>query len=142
MKDFFLVMTNISTIVALGTSIVFCIGIVFRSQLFADTDVFNVCNNQIKVCRTASVIFVVLYWFMVSGLPTAECLEGYQNIAGISFRLGYIWCVFAVVTIVLSIVLGILKKGKDGLEIMGKLRKSGFVMGAVFLVIAFILKVD
>ena len=44
--------------------------------------------------------------------------------------------------VVISVVLGILKRGKEELEIMGKLRKSNFVMGAIFLVIAFILKVN
>lgn len=142
MSKFFLVMTNVSTTVALVTAIVFYVGILCKQQLFTNIDVFNACNNQIKACRVLSVIFAVLYWFLVSGLPTVECLECYRSMADACCRLGYIWIGFGFVNIVISIIFGILKKGKDALDIMGKLRGSSFVMGAIFLLMVFILKVD
>lgn len=142
MIKFFSVMTNATTIIAMIASVVFLIGILFRSKSISNVEVYNTCDNQIKVSRVSSVIFAVLYWFVVSGLPTKECLEGYANLSATSSRLGCIWIVLAFVNIIVSVILGILKRGKEELEIMGKLRKSNFVMGAIFLVIAFILKVN
>lgn len=142
MIKFFSVMENVSTIIAMVASAVFLIGILFGSKSISNVEVINTCNNQTKVCRISSVIFAVLYWFAVSGLPTEECLEGYANLSATCSRLGCIWIVFAFVNVIVSVILGILKRGKEELEIMGKLRKSNFVMGAIFLVIAFILKVN
>jgi len=142
MIKFFSVMTNVSTIIALLASVVFFIGILIKSQAVSDVDTFKNCDNQIKVCRISSIVFVFIYWFLVSGLPTRECIEGYNEISATCARLGCIWIVFAFVNVVISIIFGILKRGKDELEIMGKLRKSNFVMGAIFLVLAFILKVN
>ena len=135
-------MTNASTIIAMVVSAVFLVGILLRSKSISNVEVFNTCNSQIKVCRILSVVFAALYWLVVSGLPTEECLEGYANLSATCSRLGCIWVVFAFVNVVISVVLGILKRGKEELEIMGKLRKSNFVMSAIFLVIAFILKVN
>lgn len=142
MVNFFFVMTIASTIIAMIVSVVFFVGILFESQSVSDKDVFNTCNNQMKVCRVSSVIFAILYWFVVSGLQTEECLEGYQKLSTICLRLGYIWITLAFVNVIISIILGILERGKDELEIMGKLCKSGFMMGASFLVIAFVLTVN
>lgn len=142
MINFFFLMTNASTIIAMVVSAVFLVGILLRSKSISNVEVFNTCNSQIKVCRILSVVFAALYWLVVSGLPTEECLEGYANLSATCSRLGCIWVVFAFVNVVISVVLGILKRGKEELEIMGKLRKSNFVMSAIFLVIAFILKVN
>lgn len=142
MIKFFYVMANVSTIIAMIVSVVFLGGILFRSKSISNVEVFNTCNSQIKVCKVSSVIFTILYWFVVSGLPTEECLEGYANLSATLSRLGCIWIVFSFVNVIVSVILGILKRRKEELEILGKLRKSNFVMGAIFLVIAFILKVN
>lgn len=142
MINFFSVMAIVSTIIAMIVSAVFLAGILLKSNSISSVEVFNTCNNQTKVCRISSVIFVILYWFAVSGLSTEECLKGYANLSAICSCLGCIWIVFAFINVIVSVIFGILKKGKDELEIMGKLRKSNFVMGAIFLVIAFILKVN
>lgn len=142
MIKFFFVMITASTVIAMIASVLFFVGILLRSQSISNIDVFNTCNSQIKVCRVSSVIFAILYWFVISGLPTKECLEGYANLSATCSRLGCIWIVFAFVNVIISVILGILKRGKDELEIMGKLRKSNFVIGAIFLVIAFIFKVN
>ena len=142
MIKFFSVMINISTIIAMIASAVFVVGILFKSKSISNVEVFNTCNNQIKVCRISSVIFAVLYWFTVSGLSTKECLEGYTNLSTTCSRLGCIWIAFAFLNVIVSVILGILKRGKEELEGMGKLRKSNFVMGAILLIIAFVLKVN
>lgn len=142
MTKFFLLMTNVSMILTLMISIVFYIGISFKSQSLTNMDVFNVCNNQMKVCRVSSVIFAALYWILASGFPTEECLKSYIVMADTCSRLGYIWIIFGFVNIVISVIFGILKKGKEALEIMGKMRGSNFTMGAIFLLMAFIFKVD
>lgn len=142
MVDFFFVMTIVSTIIAIIASVVFFVGILFESQTVSNRDVFSTCNRQIKVCRVSSVIFAILYWFVVSGLQAEECLEGYKQLSTICLRLGYIWIVFAFVNVIINIILGITERGKDELEIMRKLCKSGFMMGASFLVIAFVLTVN
>lgn len=142
MISFFSVMTIISTVVALITSIIFAIGILVRSQTVTDSDVFNTCNNQMKICRIFSVVLIVLSWFVISGFPEGECLAGYEKLSVMCSELGRVWIIAALVNIVLSILFGILKREKDDLEIMGKLRKSSFFMGAIFLIISFILKVE
>lgn len=142
MVSFFSIMITISTIIAMVTSTIFFVGILFKSQYVSDIETFSICNNQVKVCRISSIIFAFLYWFVVSGLSQKECLEGYAKLSGASSRLGSIWIIFAFINIILSVIFSILKRGKDEMEIMGKLRKSSFFMGAVFFVIAFILKVN
>ena len=88
------------------------------------------------------MIFAFLNWFTVSGLPIKECLDGYANLSATSSCLGCIWIIFAIVNVIVSVILGILSRGKEELTIMGKLRNSNFIMGAVFLAIAFVLKVN
>lgn len=142
MISFFFIMIHVSTIIAMVASLVFFVGVFFENRPTSNIEVFNTCNNQVKVCRVASLIFVVLYWFVVSGLSTEECLEGYSKLSTACSILGRIWIVLAFVNIVISVIIIISERGKDEMEIMGKLRKSDFVMGAFFLVIAFILKVN
>lgn len=142
MGTFFLFMISASTIIALVTSIVFFIGILFESQAISNTETYFMCDNQIKTCRIASIVFSGLYWFYVSGMASKDCLKGYANLSGVCSRWGSIWIIFAFINIVVSIFLGITKRRKGEMEIMDKLRKSSFLMGAVFLIISFILKVN
>lgn len=135
-------MICVSTALALIASLVFFVGTLFESGLTATAEIFNVCDNQIRICKISSIVFVVLYWFAVSGLPQAECLAGYAKLSAVCFTIGRIWIIFAFVNVVFSMFLGILKRGGSELAIMGKLRTSCFIMGAVFLVIAFLLKVN
>ena len=142
MEKFFYIMINVSTIVALITTILFVLGILFKIRSVSTLDVFTTCNIQIKACRVSSVVFAILYWFLVSGLPTSECLEGYKALSSICSIWGCVWIVLAFVNVAISIILGISKRGRDELEMMRKMRKSNFVMGAIFLVIGFLLKVN
>lgn len=142
MVNFFSAMIYITTILAMVATGVFYIGILFRSASLTNPEVFSICNNQIKVCRVSSVVFSVLYWFVVSGLPSSECLIRYQNLSAICSRLGCVWVIFAFVSIVISIILGIQKRGKDEVITMSKLRNSSFVMGAILIMVAFVLKVN
>ena len=121
---------------------IFFMGILFNIPSVSDIGIFDTCNNQIKVCRMASVVFAVLYWFVVSGLSTDKCLAGYARLSTTCSKVGTIWIVFAFVNVVISVILGISKRGKNELKIMENLRKSSFIMGAVFLAISFILKVN
>lgn len=141
MVSFFSIMIDISTVIAMVVSVVFFAGILFRCQTASDAETFKTCNNQMRVCKISSVIFAILYWFVVSGLPQEECLKAYEELSATCFRWGRIWIIFAFVSVVISIILGISKRGKDELEIMRELKKSSFVMGTFFLIIAFILKV-
>lgn len=143
MAGFFSAMIYITTILAMAATGVFYVGILLRNESLASEKVFSACDVQIKVCKISSVVFSVLYWFVASGFPSIECLVGYQNLSVICSRLGQIWIVLAFVSIVISIILIIQKEGKPGeVKTMSKLRNSSFIMGAILLVLAFILKVN
>jgi len=142
MVNFFSAMIHVTTILSMAATGIFYIGILFKSSSFTNPEVFSVCNNQIKICRVSIVIFSLLYWFVVSGLPSSECLIRYQNLSAICSRLGSAWIIFAFLNIVISIILGIQKRGADEIATMSKLRNSSFIMGAILLMFAFVLTVN
>ena len=142
MLSFFSVMIYVSTFIAMTAFVIFFIGVLFNISSITDAGIFYTCKNQIKVCQIASAVFALLYWFVVSGLSTEKFLAGYTRLSATCFIVGIIWIIFAFVNVVISIILGLSKKGNNELEIMENLRKSSFIMGAVFLAISFILKVN
>lgn len=141
MINFFSIMIHITTIIALAVTAIFYGGIFFNNQSITSEDTFNNCSTQLKICKSTSLVFVALYWFFVSGLPQKVCLEGYDALSKICSRFGCIWIIFAVINIILSIVISITKKNSEVITIMEKLRSSCFGMGALFLVVSFVLKV-
>lgn len=142
MGNFFSIMIIISTMIAIISSIAFSLGSLIKNNSVFDYKTFSVCVHQINACRVSSVVFTALYWFVVSGLPQKQCLAGYAKISAICSKLGSIWIIFAFINIVLSFILCITKREKEDLSIMEQNRNSGFFMGALFLIIAFVLKVD
>lgn len=142
MLPFFTAMIFASTIIAMIASVVFFVGIFVKSKAISKPETFETCNNQIKVCRISSIVFTVLFWFIASGLPTEECIVKYVNLSRLCAIIGSVWIAFALVNVIISIILSFTKREEGAMEIMKKLRKSSFVMGAVNLVIAFILKVN
>lgn len=142
MSAFFSVMIYTSIIISYLVTGLFMIGILVKNKAIGDIETFNNCNTQLKTCKTASIIFIFLYWFISSGKSQVECLKGYETLSTIGARLGCIWVIIGVMNIVLSIILSITKRGKDQITIMNKLRTSSFLMGAILIVISFLLKVN
>lgn len=142
MIKFFTTFANISSYLAIAASLVFYIGIIARSKNLASADTYNNCNSQLKSCRVSSVLFALLAWFVASGGTRKEAIEGYTALSGTCSKLGYAWIIFAFINILLSLFLAITKRSGSELEIMKKLRNSSFIMGAVFLLLSFILQVN
>lgn len=141
MIKFFTIFANIASYLAIAASLVFYIGIVARSKNLTNTDTYNNCNSQLQSCRISSVVFTLLAWFVASGGTRREAIEGYTALSGTCSKLGYAWIIFAFINILLSLFLAIIKRSSSDLEIMKSLRNSSFVMGAVFLILSFILQV-
>ena len=104
MTGFFYAMIYVSVIIELLFCVVFCGGILIRSEAMSDVEVFKACNNQMKACRTSSVVFAALYWFVSLGLPTRDCLEGFSNLSTACFIVGSMWIIAGFVNIIMSVV--------------------------------------
>ena len=122
-------------------NLVFYAGILMSNKNISSGQVYTSCSAQLKTCKVSSVVFVLVYWFCVSGLSKKECLKGYAALSKVCSRFGCIWIVFAVVNIALSIVMTITNKDSEAMTTMGKLRSSCFLMGIIFLVFSVVLKV-
>lgn len=142
MLNFFILIINVSAFIAIISYFVFCFGIIKKSKTMTNTDTYDTCDNQLKTCRVLSVMFVVLYWFIVSGKTTVECLKGYAKLSANCSLIGCLWIISAIVNIIVSLYIGINKRGKDEMAIMVGMRKSCFTMSAVFLILSFLLKVN
>lgn len=142
MTGFFYAMIYVSVIMELLFCVVFCGGILLKSKAVANVEVYKACNSQMKTCRTSSVVFAVLYWFVTLGLPTRECLEGFSTLSAVCLVVGSMWIIAGFVNIIMCIVMAFLKRGTEEFGIMRGLRKSNFFMGAVFFIISFLLKVN
>ena len=141
MIEFFSFMIKVSTIMALVTSAIVILGLLLKSQTFTEPTVLDNCNEQIKICRISSIVFLVLSWFIVSGQTTVECLAGYSQLSDRCLELGFIWIIFAFVNVCISILLGIMKRPKSNLDIIAKMRRSAFLMGGIYLIISVLLQV-
>ena len=141
MISFFSVMIYVTSIIAIVVTLVFFAGFLLCYIFFSCFVVFCCCSAQLKTCKVSSVVFVLVYWFCVSGLSKKECLKGYAALSKVCSRFGCIWIVFAVVNIALSIVMTITNKDSEAMTTMGKLRSSCFLMGIIFLVFSVVLKV-
>lgn len=142
MIKYFTTFAGISTYLAIAVSLVFFIGILAKSQALTNADTYKNCASQLKSCYISSVVFTLLAWFTGSCGTSQEAMDTYMALSGSCANLGYTWIVFAFVSILLSLILAIGKRSGPELEIMKKLRNSGFIMGAVFLVLSFILEVN
>lgn len=142
MIEFFTTFANISSYLAIAASLVFYIGIIARSNNLSSADTYNNCNSQLKSCRVSSVVFTLLAWFVASGGTRKEAIESYIALSGTCSKLGDVWIIFAFINILLSLFLAITKRRGSELEIMKKLRNSSFIMGAVFLLLSFVLQVN
>lgn len=141
MISFFSVMIHVTSIIAMVVTLIFYGGILLGNKNDSSGQAYTSFSAQLNTCRVSSIVFVVVYWFCVSGLTKKECLEGYTALSKTCSRFGCIWIVFAVLNIVLSIVMAIAKKDSEAMATMGKLRTSCIWMGIIFLVISFVLKV-
>ena len=141
MISFFSVMIYVTSIIAIVVTLVFYAGILMSNKNISSGQVYTSCSTQLKTCKVSSVVFVLVYWFCVSGLSKKECLKGYAALSKVCSRFGCIWIVFAVVNIALSIVMAITNKDLEAMTTMGKLRTSCFSMGIIFLVFSVVLKV-
>lgn len=134
-------MIYVTSGVAFAVTFLFYGGILINNKNISSIQTFESCSDQLKTCKITSGIFVLLYWFVVSGMSKSKCLEGYAKLSSTCSRLGCIWIVIAVINIILSIYMGITKKNTEAIATMNKLRSSSFLMGTIFLIVSFVLKV-
>ncbi|MBR5020036.1 MAG: hypothetical protein IKY17_00260 [Oscillospiraceae bacterium] len=142
MIKFFAIFANISSWLAIAASLIFYVGIIGRSRHLTNSKTFCNCSAQLQSCRVSSVVFMLLAWFLASGGTRSEAVAGYAALSRTCSRLGYIWVVFAFINILLSLILSIMGRSSSDLEITKELRRPGFIMGAVFLTLSFILQVN
>lgn len=141
MTGFFLVMIYITTIIS-GTVMIIFFGSILTNKNNITTQVYESCKPQLKACEVCSVVFAFLYWFAVSSLTQTECVKCYKKLSNAGAWIGGAWIVLAILDIVFSIYVSIRKKDTEAMNVMGRLRYSCFVMGAVFLIISFLLNVN
>lgn len=141
MLTFFIVMINISNVVSIVTCLIFLIGVSTGSRVLADADIHGRCHQQVGTCKSASFLFMVLFWLIASCMPTEECMNKYVMLSDVSKLYGYIWVIVGFCAIITGISSNIKKKGKDAAIIVSKIKRSCFFMGILFLTISFILKV-
>lgn len=102
---------------------------------------FSSVNEQIKICRTASIIFTVIAWIAASCEDKASCLASYAELGKVCEGLGRVWIIYAFVFTAAFILVLIINKDHFLVKSASTLRNTGFVMGMVFLIISFILDV-
>ena len=74
MISFFSVMIYVTSIIAIVVTLVFYAGILMSNKNISSGQVYTSCSAQLKTCKVSSVVFVLVYWFCVSGLSKKECL--------------------------------------------------------------------
>lgn len=75
MISFFSVMIYVTSIIAIVVTLVFYAGILMSNKNISSGQVYTSCSAQLKTCKVSSVVFVLVYWFCVSGLSKKECLN-------------------------------------------------------------------
>lgn len=142
MITFLYIIMNLAAVIAIAITLVFFVGIAVRSKSLADPEIFKACRRHITACEWLSSLFAFLYWFAASGRPTRECLQQYITLSQGSLCLGSVWILCALASIILSTWLDITRREKEGILIVKKLRGSCFLMGTVFLLVAFVLNLS
>lgn len=141
-KIFFFFIYFSTAIAVLSTTIV-CLSILKKSSLRDKSSGIDMTSivSQIGICKTASIIFTIVEWFLFSCEKKAVCLEGYAKLSVTCSRIGIVWIIYAFVCIIINILLTMRKVDAKLIANVGKFRKSSFVMGALYIVFAFILNV-
>ena len=86
MISFFSVMIYVTSIIAIVVTLVFYAGILMSNKNISSGQVYTSCSAQLKTCKVSSVVFVLVYWFCVSGLSKKECLKGYAALSKVCSR--------------------------------------------------------
>ncbi len=129
----------IATIIAIASTAIISINYLVKTAAYAIN--YTVINTQIKTCRRASFIFTFLAWLAASFESRNECLEAYIELSSVCSRLGYIWVGYSFVCIVICILMVCLKRDTSLIKDIAKFRNTGFFMGAIFMVVSFLLNV-
>lgn len=75
MISFFSVMIYVTSIIAIVVTLVFYAGILMSNKNISSGQVYTSCSAQLKTCKVSSVVFVLVYWFCVSGLSKRNALR-------------------------------------------------------------------
>ena len=129
----------ISTILAIVSTVFVMLTYLFKTKAYGIN--FNLIDKHITTCRRASLIFTFLVWLANSFEEQSVCLTGYLELSKVCSRFGYTWIVYAFFCIAMCILMISLKKETALIENVSKFRNSGFFMGAVFLIVSFLLNV-
>lgn len=128
---------HISTAVAMISTAIVCLNYLLKTANYAIN--YAIVDKHIKICRTASLTFTLLAWLTNSFEQKSVCLKGYLELSSICSRIGYLWLIYAFVCVVVCIVMLSMKKENSLIDGISKFRNKGFLMGAIFLTIAFLL---
>ena len=130
----------ISTAIAMLSTAIVCVNYLLKTDRYAIN--YTTIDKHIKTCRTASLTFKFLVWLTNSFETKKVCLQGYSELSSVCARIGYFWLIYAFVCIAICIVMVSMKKENSLVDSISKFRNSGFLMGAIFLILAFLLKVS
>ena len=129
----------VATILAIGSTAIVAVNYLVETKT-KQID-FMTINKHIKTCRRASLVFTALVWLANSFEQRSICIKGYLELSATCLRLGFFWLVYAFVCIAICILMVSIKKEQVLINNISKFRNSGFIMGAVFLIISFLLNV-
>lgn len=129
----------VATILAIGSTAIVAVNYLVETKT-KQID-FMTINKHIKTCRRSSLVFTALVWLANSFEQRSICIKGYLELSATCLRLGFFWLVYAFVCIAICILMVSIKKEQVLINHISKFRNSGFIMGAVFLIVSFLLNV-
>lgn len=98
--------------------------------------------RYLRYCRISSIVFTICSWLMVSGESMDSNLVFYQQIADRCLLMGTIWILSGFLNIIFSIFFCLTRNSNALLTALNKTRASAFIMGVIFFLLSFILKVS
>lgn len=129
----------VATILAIGSTAIVAVNYLVATKT-KQID-FMTINKHIGTCRRASLVFTALVWLANSFEQRSVCIKGYLELSATCLRLGFFWLVYAFVCIAICILMVSMKKEQVLVIHISKFRNSGFIMGAVFMIVSFLLNV-
>ena len=141
MVNILTIFAYVSTLIAVGVYLYFLASNLVRKYSTFDAPAFNSVSADLKNCKNAGILCIVIAWLFASCQNLSDCLTDYRSLAGVCQNLGMVWILFTFVTIVLSVIFGVAKKSPDVIQILRNLRKTGLYTGLIFMALSIILKV-
>ena len=141
MVNILTIFAYVSTLIAISVYLFFLGSNLFRRYSTFNAAAFNSVSADLKNCKNAGILCIVIAWLFASCQSLSNCLNDYRSLATACQYLGFAWILFTFLTIILSVAFGVAKKNPDVIQILRNLRKSGLYTGLIFMVLSIILKV-